>query len=382
MALAPSKHWRNGNREQVKRIHMESRTDKLIIISPADGDMLHRGDRIAADGSFVVQVKASAPEGSRLQVNGRPMTESKGQFSADLELPQYRNQIRMENLDSGEIKTITCYRLDHFEGKYRLSIDDNIWFLRDLTRDADKNRSLFDNPYMGSLKELHDDFGTKIHLNIFYQTEGFDLSEMTDKYKSEWIANAGWLRLSFHALQEFPDKPYQRAGYDQVEKDCNLVMNEVRRFAGVELTGPVTTVHWGEITVEGSRALRDAGYRGQLGYFNVDDDLPAVSYYLGVEQRRHIKKRFVWKDMREDIVFIKTSIVIDTKKKDEIIPHLEQYKKAGGKPPYLDLLVHEQYYYRDYMNYQPDYFEKLRLAIQWAVDNGYTPAFLKDCLFE
>ena len=63
-------------------------------------------------------------------------------------------------------------------------------------------------------------------------------------------------------------------------------MNEIRRFAGPELMGPVTTLHWGEATVEGSRALRDLGYKGQLGYFNVDDHLPPVSYYLTVEQRR------------------------------------------------------------------------------------------------
>jgi hypothetical protein len=344
--------------------------------------MLHRSDTLPGEGSFAVTIKVAAREGSRIRANGQPMKDSKGLFTADLELSQYRNFIRIENLDTGEIKTIACYRLDQFEGKYRLSIDDNIWFLRDLTRDAGKCPSLFDNAYMGSLKKLHDEFGTKVHLNIFYQTEGFDLSMMTDKYRAEWIANADWLRLSFHALQEFPDKPYVHAGYDQVKRDCDLVMKQVRRFAGVELTGPVTTVHWGETTVEGSRALRDAGYRGQLGYFNVDDDLPAVSYYLGVEERRHIKKRFVWKDTREDIIFIKTSIVIDTKKKDEIIPFLEQYKQAGGKPPYLDLLVHEQYYYSYYMNYQPDYFDKLRLAIQWAEENGYTPAFLEDCLFE
>jgi hypothetical protein len=29
--------------------------------------------------------------------------------------------------------------------------------------------------------------------------------------------------------------------------------------------GSVTTIHWGEATVEGSRAMRDAGYVGQLG---------------------------------------------------------------------------------------------------------------------
>lgn len=361
---------------------MELKKSNLKIVSPVNGDMLHRSDGIIRDGSLQVTMKIFAPDGSRIKVNDRAALGKDGVFTSEIPLTNYRNEIRVTDEDTGEGETIELYRLDHLEGKYRVSIDDNIWFLRDLTKEAEKYNSLFDNPFMGFLKELHDHFGTKIHLNIFYQTEGFDLSMMTDKYKDEWIASAGWIRLSFHALQEFPDKPYIEAGYDQVKHDCDLVIEQVRRFAGAELTGPVTTVHWGETTVEGSRALRDAGYKGQLGYFNVDDDLPAVSYYLDVEKRRRIKKRFIWKDTTEDIVFVKTSIVIDTKKQEEIFPFLEEYKKGAGKPPYLDLLVHEQYYYPFYKAYQPDYCQKIRTAVQWAVDNGYTPAFLEDCILD
>jgi hypothetical protein len=143
----------------------------------------------------------------------------------------------------------------------------------------------------------------------------------------------------------------------------------------------VTTLHWGAATVEGSRALRDAGYKGQLGYFNVDDDQPAVSYYLTPEQRRHIKKRFIWKDNSEDIVFIRSSIVIDKTSLADIRGWLDGYRQRGGLPPYVDLLVHEQYYYSFYKAYQPDFRERILTAVQWAQDNGYTPKFLEACIF-
>jgi hypothetical protein len=127
--------------------------------------------------------------------------------------------------------------------------------------------------------------------------------------------------------------------------------------------------------------LRHLGYKGLLGYFNVDDELPAVSFYLDVGQRRHIKKRFVWKDHREDLAFVRTSIVIDKTDLVNIRPHLDGHRANGGLPPYVDLLVHEQYFYPFYFNYQPDFMDRVRTAVVWAANNGYEPRFLEECIF-
>lgn len=355
----------------------------IKFISPVEGDMLHANDGVLTDRYLQIPVKISAPASSSISINGVDADAAEGYFSADARLFNYENQIEVLNNTTGESESIRVYQLKNFAGKYRLSIDDNIWFLRDIQDHIDTYQSLFDNPYLSFLKEVNDTYGTKIHLNLFYktdgifQTDGFNLSKFTDKFRSEWKANSNWLTLSFHALGEFPDKPYVSATYEEAKKDCDLVIGEILRFAGPEVMTDVTTIHWGEATREASRVLRDAGYKAQLGYFNVDDDQYSASYYLSEDERRHIKKRFVWKDTSEDVIFIKTSIVIDAKKIDEIVPHLESY---DTKPPYLDLLVHEQYFYPFYFNYQPDYREKILTAVKWAVANGYEPAFLGDCV--
>jgi hypothetical protein len=354
------------------------------FISPIDGDMLHASDGILTDEYLQIQVTVSAPDAENLLVNGieaQPQTD--GIFTADVKLFGYENTIEALDPASGKKSNITVYKLKNLANKYRLSIDDNIWFLRDIQNNIDTYQSLFDHPYLSFLKSVNDTYGTKIHLNLFYQTDGiyqtdgFNLSKFSDKFKGEWKDNANWLTLSFHALGEFPDQPYLAASYDQVKADCDKVIHEIKRFAGEEVMTDVTTIHWGDATREASRVLRDAGYKGQLGYFNVDDDQYPASYYLSVDERRHIKKRFIWKDHSEQVIFIKTSIVIDQKKLDEIVPHLESY---NTRPPYLDLLVHEQYFYPFYFNYQPDYREKILTAVKWAHENGYQPAFLGDCL--
>jgi len=343
--------------------------------------MLHARDGVVAGGGLRVEVVVIAEPGSAVSIGGVRAIEKGGRYSAETLLNGYENTIGVRNETTGEEKELRVYWLPSFADGYRLSIDDNIWFLRDIHQHEGVYKSIFDNPYLAFLRGVHAAYGTKIHLNLFYETDGFNLSQLSDAFAAEWKAQASWLRLSFHALGEFPDKPYQTANYAKVKRDGELVMNEIRRFAGPELMGPMTTLHWGEATVEGSRALRDLGYKGQLGYFNVDDELPAVSYYLDVEQRRHIKKRFVWKDNREDIVFIRSSIVIDKTGLGDIRPHLDGYRAKGGLPPYVDLLVHEQYYYPFYFNHQPDLMDRIRTAVGWAANNGYEPKFLEECIF-
>jgi hypothetical protein len=355
-------------------------TTGISFISPINGDMLHAKDGEVLNGALQTIISVSAPAGSSISINGQKAAAVENIFTAKLSLWNYKNVIEAVDDNTGESKSITVYWLPNFANKYRLSIDDNIWFLRDLHKN--NAASLFDNSYLAFLKDVHDTYGTKIHLNLFYQTEGFNLSELSDKYKAEWEANAHWLRLSFHALGEFPDKPYINAGYDKVKEDCALVDTEIRRFAGTASMGPFTTVHWGEATKEGVRALKDSGYNGLLGYFGLYDELPGVSYYLEGDKRERVEKRFVWKDDETDMVFVRTSIVIDREKIDTIIPLLEGYKTNNNMPPYFDMLVHEQYYYPDYFNYQPDYKEKIITAVKWAVDHGYEPAFLADCVFE
>ena len=353
----------------------------MEIIFPIDGDMLHAGDGVVAGHRLRVEVVVAAEAGNDIRIGGVRAIDEEGRYVAGIVLSGYDNTIEVRNETTGEEKMIRVYWLPDFSGGYRLSIDDNIWFLRDIHQHERVYKSIFDNPYLAFLRGVHDVYGTKVHINLFYETDGFNLSQLSSAFAAEWKAQASWLRLSFHALGEFPDKPYREADYVKVKEDGKLVMNEIRRFAGPELMGPVTTLHWGEATLEGSRALRDLGYKGQLGYFNVDDDLPAVSYYLDVEQRRHMKKRFIWKDNSEDIVFIRSSIVIDKTALSDIRPHLDAYRAKGGLPPYVDLLVHEQYYYSSYFNFQPDFKERILTAVGWAANNGYEPRFLEECIF-
>jgi hypothetical protein len=127
--------------------------------------------------------------------------------------------------------------------RYRFSTDDNIWFLRDIARNAGKYRSIFDNPYLALWRDMHEKYGARFHFNIYYETAGFDLSQMPDKFRSEWQRNAVDA-ADFPLEANDPAKPYLQASPEQIRADYRMVTREIERFAGKELLSPVTTLHW------------------------------------------------------------------------------------------------------------------------------------------
>ena len=52
--------------------------------------------------------------------------------------------------------------------------------------------SIFDDPYLAMYRDLHDRYGSHVHMHIYYQTVdgNFNLSMFPDKYKAEFQANS------------------------------------------------------------------------------------------------------------------------------------------------------------------------------------------------
>ena len=89
----------------------------------------------------------------------------------------------------------------------------------------------------------------------------FNLSEMTDVYKQEFIDASSWLKFGVHSYQEFPDYPFINSSYDDVYKLFNMIKSEIIRFAGEESFACGLIPHWLPVSFEGCCALYDCGVR-------------------------------------------------------------------------------------------------------------------------
>ena len=162
----------------------------IKLLSPVDGDMLNEFDGKAENGSLITPVKVQAPSGTKIRINGIDAKYADNMFIAYVPLKDYKNILEVNDVTTGSRQSITVFWLKNYANRYRLSLDDNIWFLRDISNNSATYKSIFENPYLAFFKQIHDTYGTKVHINIYYQTEGFNLSQMTTKYKSEWKDNA------------------------------------------------------------------------------------------------------------------------------------------------------------------------------------------------
>lgn len=298
-------------------------------------------------------------------------------------------------------------------------IDDVIWTFRDLAKDMPG--SLFDNPFMKMLKSAHEKYGMKVQINTFYRTDyfyggkEFNLSSMPDIYKKEWEENSDWLKIAFHARQEFPDYPYVNAAYDDVKEDFEITKAEILRFAGSKSFANAVTPHWLPMSKEACQALADCGVKitsvstGVRQPFSGNpEDLPYGHAARLLQNRKPETAVFERKSLNKLIT--KSICSYNHLTESEIEPTLYtaktffdektgmHFKRLCNGPcfnlstldglssefePILDsefigYATHEQYFYPEYYAYQEDYAKKLMKCAEIVTKNGYEYIFAEE----
>lgn len=360
----------------------------IRFISPTEGDVLLTDtDGEIIEKSLKITIIVEAPEGAQITINGIKAEKRDGCHIASILIDGYRNRIEAVDALSGNKQTITVFWFRNANGKYRFTVDDFIIAMKDITENKDKYRSIFENPYLKVFKQAYDQYGSKVHINLFYENldGSFNLSMMTDRFKEEFIANADWMTLTFHARREFPDEPYKYASYETVMEDCRMVTAEIQRFAGKEVLSDTTTLHWGASNIYGSRALRSFGFKALSAYLTFDvEGNPWVSYHLNKEQVTSSENRDFWVDTEEDIIFAKLHIVLNALEltADRVEGFLDELAASRPEQGFIQMVIHEQYFYSDYENYEPDYAERILNMAKWMKNHGYEPVSLSDIIRE
>ncbi|HAZ19783.1 MAG TPA: hypothetical protein DCY74_08645 [Clostridiales bacterium] len=362
----------------------------MTFIFPRQGDCLTVYDGIPqANGVKVtVKVKSKKP----VTINQQPARLDNGVYCLDILFDAYLTLLTVSDGESEE--TIRVYYLANAQNTVSLAVEDNIFFLQDLTHHQHVYKSIFDNPYLAVCKEAHDQYGAKITFNLFYETdsksltyfssprEHFQLSMMTDKYQNEFMACSDWLKLTFHSNCEYPPDPYLHATYEETAKDIALAHHEIRRFAGESSLSGGCNVHYGSANREAVRACRNFGYKCLSGFFTFLEGQPFVSYYLDADIVSRLDHRDFWYDASEDMFYNRTDLILNRTPYEQLIPALEQVYADVGRKSNLTLLMHEQYFYPDYCAYLPRFKELILDTFAWAKEKGYTPALMDEIIDE
>ena len=250
------------------------------------------------------------------------------------------------------------------------TVDDNIRSFKELTEG--EYASMFEHPYLALYKRLHERYGLCVQLNLFYECDGFDLSQMTERYREEWKANADWLKLSFHSRLE-NERPYEYSEYDEVYRDCSAVHREILRFAGESSLAKTTTVHYCLATHEGLHALRDCGVCGLLGLYG-SIKAPRTSYQTSTLCAGILRQGRLLYD--GGIAYAGIDIVLNCFEREQILEQLSILKERD----IVKVMIHEQYFYPDYFNHQPDFEQKLDDTFAYLCENGFKGQFYENVI--
>ncbi|MBE6375475.1 MAG: hypothetical protein E7050_03315 [Lentisphaerae bacterium] len=361
----------------------------LEIIFPAQGEILsRRNGQESADG-LTINVIGIARTTDNVSVNGIPARRCGERFEATVTLTDRFSTITATSSGnrgkaSREIQVV--YDKNSFR-RVNFCIDDVIFTLREIAQS--RPASLFDHFYLRNMKTLHDKYGMKITLNLFHDDlrSNFTLAQFPDTYKQEWIDNSDWLKLSFHAKAEFPDRPYQNAEVEQLIAEYDEVCNEIIRFAGAETFIAPPNIHWAMVKPAALPLLRKRGLKFLGGLFvnartrigeSTDDAISCdIGYFRGDDDSLFLSQKQLFYDFANDICFGTEAIVCNL----EEMPELERKLAsliADSNNEALHLLSHEQYSYPFYESYLPDHDQRLALTVKMLSEAGFEFVFFNE----
>ena len=382
----------------------------IEITNYRQGAILNHNHGKEGKKSLKVTVQGISKGGWPVTVNEQPAVMEGRHFSAEIELTQRVNVVKASVVTpygtySQELTLV--WDKKSFK-RFNFFIDDHSFLFTDLSKQRPKKA--FDHFYLAALKKIHDKYGFKVTLNSFYHNdhEEFLLKDMPDIWKSEFQDNSDWLKFSFHAYSEFPDRPYAEATAATFGKHWDMVQKEIERFAGPECFIAPVVIHWANVhpavaqeairrgvtaysnnfrlRVMGGPSLEDRQRGGNmktiekrsLSGVDCGNELAGMAMHYGMqEEKDFMDKNIVYYDPQLGVSFFHNTVCCNLVPLAEIPKKyavaIQRNEERGTE--ILGVASHEQYSFPYYDNYLPDHLKRLETATRCLVEAGYQPVF-------
>lgn len=357
------------------------------ITNLRDGAVLDHTFGIETIDGLEIVINGIAPAQANVTVNGIPAIRHDRNFTSRVKLTGKINQITAEADDFYGKRTITLtvvWDKGSFK-RYNFFFDDCIFFLRWIA--LNRPQSVFEEMFLKRLKDIHEKYNSKFMLNLFYHDDHHDfaLSGVPDCYKAEFQANSDWLKFSFHAYSEFPDRPYQHADAQKLASDFDLVRSEVCRFAGEKCFIAPMVIHWAMTNPDNFAVLQErgtkclaGGFLGSVAYIGEKHTtrVTDIGYHYEQDTAHYLKDRHIFYDRFHDILLLDNLLCCNLNDMTCIENSFAALQTAPRDT--LSLMSHEQYCYSDYFNYIPDHLDRVERSCQLATEAGYKPVWFPE----
>lgn len=214
---------------------------------------------------------------------------------------------------------------------------------------------------------MHDKYDAKISLYSFVEYKGFNIKNTTDKFKKEFVNNSDWLKIGFHGFNEnskYNDK-------ENIKKDYKLFLKYIKRFAGsLNIIDNFIRLHYFSGNLENILKIKKFGIKG---LFTADDDRD--NYYLKKNENIFLNKHNIYKDIKNEIFFIKTNLriekieninetlkTIDINNNIIMFTHEEYLNNKNIRDKIIDIYEYSKETHKsDFINFVEDEFKDIKL---------------------
>ena len=363
----------------------------MYIINFRNGSIINKFKGMETPSGIAIDlIAAGETDWENVTFNDVPATRNGRLYTARVTLKEKVNTVELKakhpSLGEYSQKIRLLWDKESFK-RYNFFIDDNIFFLTEIA--SERPKSLFDHFYLKFLREMHTKYGTLFTLNLFAENNHtpFHIRDFPDSYKREFEENSHWLKLSFHAYSEFPDRPYQNVPGSKLGEDYDYLKKEICRFAGEKSFIPPTALHWSMARPDGISALRKRGVKALSAQFykpksnqgevGMEKELFDIGYFCSPEDCRYLGENVLLHDFEADMTYFRSTVICNYYTPEEIRDIVEK-AALEDKNGILALETHEQYSFPSYFNYIPDHFARIESAIKTAVSLGYQSSFFAE----
>ena len=160
-------------------------------------------------------------------------------------------------------------------------------------------QSLYDEPFFGWLKSLHETYNAKFSLYVYNISH---LIDVPNTYKNEFLKAREWLKFGLHSTTN--SSTYITATYEQGRTDWNSFVEQIIRITGThETVDRIPRLNYFKGTKEALQGMRDCQC-GALGFLCTDNI--SSSYYLSTEQENFLNTHDHIIDFENGLIFYKT----------------------------------------------------------------------------
>ena len=370
------------------------------------GAVLNHNHGVECENALRIVIEGISSSGYPVYVNGVKASMDGQRFTADIDLTEKINIVKAQTTTpyGTYAQELTLVWDKKSFRRYDFYIDDHSFLFTDLAKERPK--SAFDHFYLKALKNIRNKYDFKVTLNCFYHNDhhNFDLKDMPDIWKSEFIDNSDWLKFSFHSYSEFPDRPYLETTREAFARDWDLVQNEIYRFAGEASYIAPVMIHWANIHPVATEEFISRGSKVYCGFMrprvmggpslterqagcnmnNVNqnvrdqyDNEALMRHYGFLDEVNYLKNHGVMYNPGLGIGQYGYCSAIggctcNLVPKPEITRRMHHIFERGSKVG-LEIYhagSHEQYSYPYYQNYLPDHMERIEEAVRCLTEEG------------